>query len=349
MNRIQDLIAPFFFTELSHPWMLLLWAVVAVLFAFEIVAGAPGVIHLSTAESLKNIHGRPRLELVRRIPPALRAIGLGLLVVAMARPLDGQQLRKDRANIVDIILAVDVSGSMSQRDLVYAGQQQTRLSVTKAVVRDFIESRKDRRSDRYGIDRLGLVLYAGMAWTQCPLTLDYAVLQRELDLAQIDETDPRKHGTAIGSALGLSVQRLRNSEAKSKVIILLTDGLNNRGELDPLTAAQVAQEYGIRVYTIGCGAPEPVQIGGILGRRSEPIDEASLRAIAQTTGGRYYRATSTELLREAYAEISALETTEIEVGDFYEYEEAFVPYAALGGLLLLVAVISRRHWFETVP
>jgi Ca-activated chloride channel family protein len=269
--------------------------------------------------------------------------------VALARPLDGQQLRKDRANIVDIMLAVDVSGSMSQRDLVYAGQQQTRLNVTKAVVRDFIDSRKDRGGDRYGIDRLGLVLYAGMAWTQCPLTLDYAVLQRELDLAQIDESDPRKHGTAIGSALGLSVQRLRHSEAKSKVIILLTDGLNNRGELDPLTAAEVAREYDMRVYTIGCGSPDSVQMGGILGRRSEPIDEESLRAIAEKTGGRYYRATSTELLREAYAEISALETTEIEVGDFYEYDEAFVPYAALGGLLLLAALISRRHWFETIP
>ena len=349
MNRLFDLLGPFHFTELSHPWLLLLWALAAVLFAFEIVAGAPGVIHMSTAETFTKIHGRKRMELLRRIPPALRAVGLCLLVVAMARPLDGQQLRKDRANIVDIMLAVDVSGSMNQRDLMYGGQQQTRLNVTKTVVRDFIESRKESRSDRYGIDRLGLVLYAGIAWTQCPLTLDYAVLNHELDIARIDETDPRKHGTAIGSALGLSVQRLRNSEAKSKVVILLTDGLNNRGELDPITAAQVAKEYGIRVYTIGCGSPESVQIGGIFGQRSEPIDEDTLRTIAETTGGRYYRATSTELLREAYREISALEATEIEVGDFYEYEEAFVPYAALGGLLVLAALLVRRQWFETVP
>ncbi|MFP4499939.1 MAG: VWA domain-containing protein [Candidatus Hydrogenedentota bacterium] len=343
--------APFHFTELSHPWVLILWLVVAVLFAFEILAGAPGALGFSTGAACSRFAMRPRKALLRRAPAALRAIGLGLLVVALARPLDGQRLRKDRANIIDIMLCVDVSGSMQQPDLVYGGQERSRLYVTKAVVRDFIDSRRQRSDARYGMDRLGLLLYAGFAWTQCPLTLDYAVLEHELRRAHVDESDKRKHGTAIGSALGLAVQRLQQSEAKSKVIILLTDGLNNRGELDPITAAQVAKEFDMRVYTIGVGSTERQVISGpgFMSMQSHPIDEASLRQIAEITGGRYYRATSTELLREAYNEISELETTEIELGDYYEYEEAFVSYAVLGALALLAAVLSRRHWFETIP
>lgn len=344
-------LSTFHFTELSHPWMLLLWLAVAVLFAFEITAGAPGALGMSTGETCARLSGRGRAEVLRRIPPLLRALGLGLLVVALARPLDGQRLRKDRANIIDIMLCVDISGSMSQTDLEYAGANRSRLYVTKAVVRDFIASRKQRARDRYGLDRVGLVLYAGFAWTQCPLTLDYAVLEHELERARIDDQDPRKHGTAIGSALGLAVRRLSQSEAKSKVAILLTDGLNNRGELDPVTAAHVAKDYGIRVYTIGVGSTQPTVLGGpaLLMARSEPIDEKSLQEIARITGGRYYRATSADLLRQAYDEISALEKTEIETGDYYEYEEAFVPYALLGGLLLLAALLGRRQWFETIP
>ena len=342
---------PFHFTELSHPWLLLLWLAVAVLFAVAIAAGAPGAWGMSTGESCARLAGRGRAEVMRRIPPVLRALGLGLLIVALARPLDGQRLQKDRANVIDIMLCVDVSGSMSQTDLEYGGASRSRLYVTKEVVRDFIASRKLRARDRYGLDRLGLVLYAGFAWTQCPLTLDYAVLEHELERARIDDQDPRKHGTAIGSALGLAVRRLSQSEAKSKVIVLLTDGLNNRGELDPQTAAHVAKDYGIRVYTIGVGSTQRTVLGGpaLLMAQSDPIDEKSLQEIARITGGRYYRATSADLLRQAYDEISALEKTEIETGDYYEYEEAFVPYALLGGLLVLAALLARRHWFETIP
>ena len=341
----------FHFNTLNNPWALLLLIFVVLVLAAELWSGAPAALNISTGQVIARMRAGRGSEFKRRIPAILRAAGLALLIVALARPMSGQRLRKDRANIIDILLCVDVSGSMTQQDLYLSGRPRDRLYVTKEVVRDFIRSRKERDAERYGMDRLGLVLYAGFAWTQCPLTLDYAILERELNNAQVDEQDPRKNGTAIGSALGLAVRRLSQSEAKSKVIILLTDGLNNRGELDPMTAAEVARKYGIKVYTIGAGSTESgVTLGpGGIPMQANPIDEETLAKIAESTGGRYYRATSTELLREAYAEISSLETTEIEIGDYYEYKEAFVPYAALGGLLMLAAIVLRRHRFEPIP
>lgn len=341
----------FHFNTFNNPWAFLLLLVAAAVLIAEAFAGAPGVLNISTGETIARLRAGRGGEFTRRIPAILRALGLALLIVALARPMSGQRLRKDRANIIDIMLCVDVSGSMTQQDLYLGGRPRDRLYVTKEVVRDFIRSRKERAAERYGMDRVGLVLYAGFAWTQCPLTLDYAILERELNAAQVDEQDPRKNGTAIGSALGLAVRRLTQSEAKSKVVILLTDGLNNRGELDPMTAAEVAQKYGIKVYTIGAGSTETgVVLGpGGIPMQANPIDEETLAKIAEATGARYYRATSTELLREAYAEISSLETTEIEIGDFYEYKEAFVPYAILGGLALFVSIALRRRRFEAVP
>jgi Ca-activated chloride channel family protein len=348
MSLLNEL---FFFNTLRQPWLLLLLIGVALLFLVELFTRAPGTLSISTGETLRRIQGS-RPGLMRRLPAVLRALGLALLVLALARPMYGYQLRKDRADVVDIMLCVDVSGSMRQQDFTIGGAYRDRLYVTKLAVQDFIESRKERGEDRYGLDRLGLVLYAGYAWTQCPLTLDYEVLERELAQAHIDERDPNKQGTAIGSALGLAVRRLSKSESKSKVIVLLTDGLNNRGELDPITAAQVAKEYGVRVYTIGAGTTQgglTPQPGLLLGIRGTGIDEESMKQIAETTGGRYYRATDTQSLHEAYAEINELERTEIEVGDYYEYEEAFVPYAVLGGLLLMGSIFSRRRWFEPIP
>ncbi|MFO7975306.1 MAG: VWA domain-containing protein, partial [Candidatus Hydrogenedentota bacterium] len=259
------------------------------------------------------------------------------------------------ADVVDIMLCVDVSGSMAAQDFETRGARRNRLEVTKEAVRDFIASRKHKPQDRYGLDRLGLILYAGYAWTQCPLTLDYGVLERELDLAAIDERDPRKQGTAIGSAIGLAVSRLRKSEADTKVIILLTDGLNNAGELNPITAANLANEYNTRIYTIGAGSQEEVLVprrslwGNVMMPAQMPIDEDTLQKITDITGGRFYRATDTKSLVGAYEEINQLEATEIEIGDYYEYEEGFFPYAVLGGLLMLAAVFMRRMWFEPIP
>ena len=341
----------FFFDTLAYPWVLVFLVAVAVLLVAELFARAPGVLSISTGEALGRMPLTPRAWL-RRVPAVLRGLGLAALVVALAGPLNGFQIRKDRVSVVDIMLCVDVSGSMQQKDFVMGGEYKDRLFVTKAAVRDFIESRKEKVGDRFGLDRLGLVLYAGFAWTQSPLTLDYGVLSRELDLAYVDDTsrDPRKDGTAIGSAIGLAIRRLSESEAKSKVIILLTDGINNRGELDPITAARLAADYDIKVYTIGAGSTEGGRSsGGFFSRPRQPIDEDGLRKIASITGGQYYPATDTEALQQAYAEIDALETTEIEVGDYYEYKEAFVPYVLLGGLLMALSIFSRRMWFEVIP
>jgi Ca-activated chloride channel family protein len=200
-----------------------------------------------------------------------------------------------------------------------------------------------------------LVLYAGYAWTQCPLTLDYGMLERELDIARIDEQDRQKQGTAIGSAIGLAVSKLRKSEAESKVIILLTDGRHNRGELDPITAAQFAKDYNIRIYTIGAGSEGQALIPqrGLFGERmvpvEVPIDIATLERIAATTDGKFYRATDVKSLQGAYEEINQLETTEIETTGYYDYEDGFVPWAVAGTVLLLASVMSRRFWFEAIP
>lgn len=346
---------PFQFTALMHPWALVLFAAVPLLFVAELLARAPGVLTLSTGETMARAGGGRRPGL-RWLPPLLRSVGLILLIVALARPLKGYQPQKDRADVVDIMLCVDVSGSMHAMDFEYGGQRRDRLYVTKEAVRDFLDSRKTKDTDRYGLDRVGLILYAGYAWTQCPLTLDYGVLERELDLARIDDQDPKKQGTAIGSAIGLAVSRLRKSEAKSKVVILLTDGMNNAGELDPLTAAGLAKEFDIRIYTIGAGSRGEAYIpqrdllfGERLVRVKAPIDEESLKKIAAATGAKYYRATDTASLEGAYTEINQLEATEIELGDYYEHKEAFVPYATLGTIALAFSLFTRRCWFETIP
>lgn len=344
----------FSFNAIMYPAALLLLIGVLVLFIAELFARAPGAMSVSTGETLATIRGR-HPGAMYRIPALLRAVGLALLVVALARPLQGLSPQKDKADIVDVMLCVDLSQSMSVTDFRTRDTRMNRLEVTKEAVRDFIDSRKNRPSDRYGLDRLGLILYAKYAWTQTPLTLDYAVLERDLENAEINTREQSKQGTAIGSAIGLAVSKLRKSEAKNKVIILLTDGRNNEGELDPLTAAQLAQEYGIRIYTIGAGSSDEVLVtsetlfGPMPDIRRLPIDEETLRQIADITGGRFYRATDLESLHGAYQEINELETTEVELGDYYEYKEAFMPWAALGAVALLASVFSRRYRFEPIP
>jgi len=343
------------FDKLMHPWFLLLWIAVAALLAAECFKRAPGALTISTGDSLSRIRGRGR-TLLHHTPAFLRALGLVLLIVALARPLTGLRPRVERVDIVDIMLCVDVSGSMRAMDFVARGEPRDRLYVTKMAVRDFIASRKVRSDDRFGIDRLGLILYAGYAWTQTPLTLDYGILERDLDAAHIDERNREKSGTAIGSAIGLAVSRLIKSEAESKVVILLTDGRNNTGELDPITAAQIAKDYDIRIYTIGAGStgdvlvPQRDMLGRVRYRQENvPIDEDTLRKIADVTGAKFYRATDTEALEGAYAEINELETTEIEVGDYYDHEEGFVPWALMGAAAVSLSVFTRRMWFDPIP
>jgi Ca-activated chloride channel family protein len=342
------------FSMFMDPWALLLIpAVIAVLVA-ELFARAPGAIEVSTGEVLAKINRGSR-DYVKYLPAILRALGLTLLIVALARPVSGSQLRKERANVIDIMLCVDVSGSMRSLDFIADGERRDRLYVTKQAVRDFLNDRKENSGDRFGLDRIGLVFYGMYAWTACPLTLDYALLERELAAVEVNVEDPKRQRTAIGSAIGLAVSRLSKSQAKSKVVILLTDGLNNTGELDPITAARLAKEYGIRIYTIGAGSveggvvPNMTLFGPVLSRSSEGIDEDTMKRIASATGGKYFRAADTKSLKEAYKEINELETTEVELNDYYEHRDDFVPYAMAGTALLLASIFSRRYWFETIP
>lgn len=346
----------FMFHGLLNPAALLLLAGALLLFVLEVTARAPGAVSLSTGESLKGHAGGTRIVL-RRLPAVLRVVGLCLLIVALARPIKGLAVQKDSADIVDIMLCVDVSRSMRAADFVQQGQAMNRLDVTKQAVRDFIESRKNVPTDRYGLDRLGLILYAGYAWTQTPLTLDYDVLSHDLERAQIEggSSQQGKNGTAIGSAIGLAVNKLRKSEAKAKIIILLTDGRNNAGELDPITAAQLAKEFNVRVYTIAAGSSDDVLVpvenfwGTSVQAAHLPIDEDTLRQIAGISGGKFYRATDVESLKGAYDEINQLETTEVELGDYYEYKDSFMPWAVAGTLAMLASVFGRRLWFEPIP
>ena len=351
----MNLLGPFQFSVLSHPWIILLVIPVMVLLVVEIFSRPAGALTISTGEVIRRIRGRSK-SMSRRLPAVLRALALCLLIIAIARPLKGLQASRERADVIDIMLCVDVSGSMLAEDFTAGRKRFSRIEVTKEAVRHFLNSRKDRKGDRYGLDRVGLILYGTYAWTQGPLTLDYGILEHELDRLYIDGNEAKSKQTAIGSAIGLAVRRLSKSEADSKVIILLTDGQNNSGQLDPITAARLAKEYDMRIYTIGAGAPE----GGLMqqntifgavfsGRRRRPVDEETLRKIASATGGKYYRATDRDSLQGAYDEINELETTEIEIGEYYEYKEGFVPYVIAGTAAMLISIFSRRFWFEPIP
>lgn len=281
----------------------------------------------------------------RHILIVLRSTAIILLVIALARPQYGNEQTKVTTEGIDIVLAVDVSGSMLAEDFEIGGQRYNRLHVVKPVVKDFIMKRTN--------DRIGLVVFAGRPYTQCPMTLDYGMLLQLLEKAEIGMVED---GTAIGSALGSSIERLKDTKAKSKVIILLTDGRNNAGEIDPFTAAEIARTFGIKIYTIGAGtkglAPYPAM--DIFGNRvmkqvKIDIDDDALKEIAKITDGKYYRATDTESLKEIYSQIDKLEKTETEVTQYTEYNELFHYFLlpALG--LLLVELGLTKTKLRKIP
>lgn len=275
---------------------------------------------------------------------AFRCVALILLIAAMARPQSGREGREILSQGIDIALAIDVSSSMEAKDL--ADQRKTRLEVCKEVVAQFAQGRAN--------DRLGLVVFAAEAYTQCPLTLDYGVFLNFLDGVEIAGKD--WDGTAIGLGIATAVNRLRESEAKSKVIILLTDGKNNRGEIDPMTAARAAEAVGIRIYAIGAGSRGTIMQevdGGIFGKRFVPvkveIDEETLKKVADATGGKYFRATSEEKLEEIYAEIGEMEKTEIKVREYVDYRELFHLFLYPGLALLSLELVLGNTRFRRLP
>ena len=277
---------------------------------------------------------------LQHVPPALRGVALACLIVAFARPQTGVSGENVVTEGIDIVLALDISSSMLAEDLV-----PNRIEAAKAVAAEFAAGRRN--------DRIGLVIFAGKAFTQAPLTLDHSVvvsLIGELEVGMIED------GTAVGMGLATAVKRLQGSEAASRVVVLLTDGRNNRGEIDPVTAAQVAEALGVRVYTVGAGSrgtarvPVPDRFGGTrYANIRVDVDEPTLRAVAETTGGRYYRATDRQSLEAIYREIDELETTEIQVENFTSYGERFHLPLLAGLVLLLAELVLGRTWLRTLP
>jgi Ca-activated chloride channel family protein len=278
-------------------------------------------------------------ERFRHLPFILRMIVVSLVIIALARPQSTSKGENVYSEGIDIVLVLDISGSMLAEDF-----QPNRIEAAKTVAQEFISGRTN--------DRIGLVIFSGESFTQCPLTVDYQVLKSlivPLKSGMIED------GTAIGLGLANGINRLRESKAKSKVIILLTDGINNRGEIDPITAAQIAQSFGIRVYTVGVGtvgeAPYPMQTP--FGTRYQmvpvEIDEKVLREVAQMTEGKYFRATDNRKLRAIYQEIDALEKTRIAVRSYRRYTELFYTFILAAVMLLLADIVVSKTWLRKIP
>jgi Ca-activated chloride channel family protein len=275
---------------------------------------------------------------LRHVLFAFQAVAITLLIIILARPQKTDRFQNVTTEGIDIILTLDISGSMLARDF-----RPDRLEASKNVATEFISGRP--------YDRMGLVVFSGESFTQCPLTTDHAVLinlMREIKSGMIED------GTAIGNGLATAISRIKDSDAKSKVIILLTDGVNNRGDIAPATAADIAKTYGIRVYTIGVGtqgsAPYPVQTPYGIQYQNMPveIDEAILKEISAKTGGRYFRATDNDKLVQVYAEIDKMEKSKIDVRQLTRREEKFMIPAIVVFVLLALAILSRITVYKNI-
>ena len=315
----------------EYPYLLWLLAIPVLLilrYLWIEIKGRRAHMRVSALDAWK-AGGRSALELVRHLPFVLRIAALSLIIVAIARPRSSTTVEKVDTEGIDIMFAMDVSTSMLARDFT-----PDRLNAAKDIAIEFIAQRPS--------DRMGIVVFAGESYTQCPLTTDRATL---INLMKDVQTDLIEDGTAIGNGLATAVARMKNSDAKSRVVILLTDGVNNMGEIDPNMATEIAKTYGIRVYTIGVGAngqaPYPVQTPWGIELRNIPveIDEPLLKDIAAGTGGRYFRATDNTKLSEIFAEIDKMEKTRTSVDSFPVYKDLFTNYALAALICLLLEVL----------
>lgn len=326
---------------LARPWMLLLLLLIPAIVSLRLlwhwrISGGVGLAAPPGWRPRQNLR-----TVLSRWLPVLRVFALVLLILALAGPRLGRTKVKSFSEGIDIVLALDISGSMKALDF----PPGNRLDAAKAVAREFIAGREG--------DRIGLVVFASNSYTQCPLTTDYDVLQELLDEIEIGDI---KDGTAVGMAIGNALNRLKEVPGESRIIILLTDGMNNTGVLDPLTAAQLAADLGVRVYTIGAGtqgkAPYPVD-HPLFGRRVEyvevDLDEETLIQIADATGGLYFRATDTQTLENIYERIDQLERTKVETEEYVEYRDlgGHLLWPALG--LVLLELLLGLTWLRRMP
>ena len=313
-------------------WLLVLPALLVVHYIWLEMSGRRP--HMRVSSSVPwTLTGRSFMSFFRHIPFILRVFALSMIVVAIARPRSSQEMERVDTEGIDIILTMDVSTSMLARDFT-----PDRISASKDIAIEFISQRPS--------DRMGIVVFAGESFTQCPLTTDRATL---INMMKEVQTDLIEDGTAIGNGLATAVARMKDSDAKSRVVILLTDGVNNRGEISPQMAAEIAKTYGVRVYTIGVGAngmaPYPVMTpwGVEVQNVKVEIDENLLSEIAESTGGRYFRATDNTKLAEIYSEINKMEKARTTIDSFPVYKELFGLYALLALLAILLELFL--NWF----
>jgi Ca-activated chloride channel homolog len=308
-----------------HPWLLLLLLLVPALVWLRHARRRQAPLTFPDVEALTGLPLSPWLAL-RWLPPALFAAGLVCIILAAARPQTGLSESRVETEGVDIVLLVDTSTSMREEDFSTATRRMNRLDAAKSVMETFIRARSD--------DRMGIISFAAMPYTIAPLTTDHAWLLLQMERLQ---TGMLEDGTAIGDAIASGVNRLRDSKAKSKLVILLTDGIQNAGRLSPLDAARAAAALDIKVYTVGAASERSRRGVGIfnLGPIGPEIDEAMLTQIAEITGARYFRATDLKSLDETYQAIDEMEKTQIELDQYTRYEERFAPF-----LLLSLACLS---------
>lgn len=327
------------FFEYPHLlWLLVIPALLIVHYIYLELCGRRPHLRVSDIRYWK-AGGKSVLLYMRHAPMLLRTVALSMIIIAIARPRSSSKMDKIDTEGIDIVLAMDVSTSMLARDFT-----PDRISAAKDIAIEFISQRPS--------DRIGIVVFAGESYTQCPLTTDRATL---INLMKEIQTGLIEDGTAIGNGLATAVARMQGSDAKSRVVILLTDGVNNRGEITPQTAADIAKTYGIRVYTIGVGAngtaPYPVITPwGVQMQDVEvEIDEDLLKGIAETTGGRYFRATDNTKLSEIYSEINKMEKARTTIDSFPVYKELFMDFALVALICLLLEVVFNAFILKRLP
>lgn len=327
------------FFEYPHLlWLLVIPALLIVHYIYLELCGRRPHLRVSDIRYWK-AGGKSVLSYLRHAPMLLRTVALSMIIIAIARPRSSSKMDKIDTEGIDIVLAMDVSTSMLARDFT-----PDRISAAKDIAIEFISQRPS--------DRIGIVVFAGESYTQCPLTTDRATL---INLMKEIQTGLIEDGTAIGNGLATAVARMQGSDAKSRVVILLTDGVNNRGEVTPQTAADIAKTYGIRVYTIGVGAngtaPYPVITPwGVQMQDVEvEIDEDLLKGIAETTGGRYFRATDNTKLSEIYSEINKMEKARTTIDSFPVYKELFMDFALVALICLLLEVVFNAFILKRLP
>ena len=318
-------------------WLLVLVPVIIVYF-WKVKRNSRTQIRISSTEAFKNYRPSLKQRMVN-LPFMLRVLSMSLLVVALSRPQSSSRASNVKTEGISVVIALDISSSMLAEDF-----KPNRIEAAQKVAIEFIEGRPN--------DLIGLVIFSGQSFTQCPLTSDHAVLK---NLLKDIKSGMVKDGTAIGEGLATSVSSLKEAPTKSKVVVLITDGVNNSGSIAPLTAGEIALTFGVRVYSVGVGtrgmAPYPVQtLFGVQYQNMEvQIDEDLLTAVAEATDGRYYRAVNNRRLEAIFAEIDKLEKSKIEITEFKRYTEEYFPFTLVAGFLFMLELILRYAWLRSLP